>query len=253
MITQDFRRLLEKENIKCHTSNENLHLLSNTTIEAPFEFRSGRYDVEHFGAFSYIGGDNTFVRHVKSIGRYCSIAANFYTGAVEHDPYSLSAHPLFNGGWTKWDELDEFYSDNAKYIEKTKRNWIKHEKENFGKIVIGNNVWIGEGVFIRRGVTIGDGAIIASRSSVVKDVEPYTIVGGTPAKHIKYRYSEGVIEDLKHARWWEYEHALLRGIEFANIEKSASKLRKRIESGKYKKYEPKLVHITAREQSLSVS
>ena len=74
-----------------------------------------------------------------------------------------------------------------------------------GKVIIGNDVWIGRNVSIMSGVTIGDGAVIAMNSHVVKNVEPYSIVGGNPAKLIKYRFTDQQIKDLLEIKWWEWD------------------------------------------------
>jgi len=72
-----------------------------------------------------------------------------------------------------------------------------------GNIVVGNDVWIGENVTVLSGITIGDGAVIGTNSTIVKDVTPYSIVGGHPAKHIKYRFSKQDIIHLLDIKWWE--------------------------------------------------
>lgn len=72
-----------------------------------------------------------------------------------------------------------------------------------GDVVIGNDVWIGSGVTIMSGITIGDGAVLAANACVVKDVAPYHIVGGNPAKSIKQRFEDDVVEILLRLRWWE--------------------------------------------------
>jgi len=81
-------------------------------------------------------------------------------------------------------------------------NGIGHPASN-GDVVIGNDVWIGCNVTIMSGVNIGDGAVIAANSHVVKNVKPYEIIGGNPAKHIKYRFNDEIIEKLLKIRWWE--------------------------------------------------
>jgi acetyltransferase-like isoleucine patch superfamily enzyme len=73
-----------------------------------------------------------------------------------------------------------------------------------GNITIGNDVWIGYGVTVMSGVTIGDGAVIAANTNVVKDIEPYTIVGGNPVKKIKKRFSDEDIEFLLELKWWDW-------------------------------------------------
>ena len=81
---------------------------------------------------------------------------------------------------------------------------VGHPDSN-GRVTIGNDVWLGYGATIMSGVTIGDGAVISANAHVVKDIFPYEIVGGNPAKHIKFRFSESVIEKLLELRWWELE------------------------------------------------
>lgn len=74
-----------------------------------------------------------------------------------------------------------------------------------GNVVIGNDVWIADNVTIMSGITIGDGAVIANNSHVIKNVEPYSIVGGNPARHIKYRFSEEQIQKLLQIKWWNWD------------------------------------------------
>lgn len=83
-------------------------------------------------------------------------------------------------------------------------NVAKHYKEPFGDIKIGNDCWIGDDVMIRGRCTIGDGAVIAPKAMVTKDVEPYSIVGGVPAKLIRYRFSKEIIDQLLEIKWWDW-------------------------------------------------
>lgn len=73
-----------------------------------------------------------------------------------------------------------------------------------GDVIVGNDVWIGQNATIMSGVTIGDGAVIANNSHVVKNVEPYSITGGNPAKHIKYRFTRDQIDKLLQIKWWDW-------------------------------------------------
>jgi len=82
---------------------------------------------------------------------------------------------------------------------------IQGHPQSKGDVIIGNDVWIATDVIIMSGVTIGDGAVIASRALVVKDVPPYSIVGGNPAKVIKYRFSEDIIARLLKVKWWDWD------------------------------------------------
>lgn len=124
------------------------------------------------------------------IGKFCSIAcgAKFMFNCANHTFKSLSTYtfPLFYEEWG----LDK--SDVA-------TAW-----DNKGNIIVGNDVWIGYGALILAGVTIGDGAVIAARAVVTKDVPPYTIVGGVPAREIKKRFDAAVIQQLLALSWWDW-------------------------------------------------
>jgi len=125
------------------------------------------------------------------IGKYCSIACGtkFMFTSGNHKMSSLSTYPfpLFDEEWGL---------DGANITEA----W-----DNEGDIVIGNDVWIGYEAVIMQGVHIGDGAIIGTRAVVTKDVPPYTIVGGIPAKEIRKRFSEDVINQLIKLQWWNWD------------------------------------------------
>ncbi|MFQ8706698.1 MAG: CatB-related O-acetyltransferase [Thomasclavelia sp.] len=124
------------------------------------------------------------------IGRFCSIACGvkFLFNSANHTLNSLSTYP-FPLFFEEWD-LD---------VSNVASSW-----DNKGDIVIGNDVWIGYEAIIFAGVTIGDGAIIGSRAVVTKDVPPYGIVGGVPAKLIRKRFSEEIISTLLEIRWWNW-------------------------------------------------
>lgn len=123
------------------------------------------------------------------IGKFCSIAcgAKFIFNAANHTLKSLSTYPF--------PIFDEEWDSTMKVTEA----W-----DNKGDIVIGNDVWIGYEAVIMSGVHIGDGAIIGTRALVTKDVPPYAIVGGVPAKVIRKRFEDSVIEDLLKIKWWDW-------------------------------------------------
>lgn len=130
------------------------------------------------------------------IGKFCSIACGmkFLFNCANHTQKSLSTYtfPLFYEEW----ELEKSNITTA---------W-----DNKGDIVIGNDVWIGYEAVIMAGVHIGDGAIIAARAVVTKDVPPYTIVGGTPAKEIRKRFDAEVIQQLLMLKWWNWSTDKIR-------------------------------------------
>ena len=139
-------------------------------------------------------------RDKLKIGKFCSIACGtkFLFNSANHALDSLSTYPfpLFFEEWN---------------LEKEK---VTDAWDNRGDIVIGNDVWIGYEAVILSGVTIGDGAIIGTRAVVTKDVPPYTIVGGVPAKPIRKRFDEKVIEELLKIKWCDWtEEKIARNIE----------------------------------------
>lgn len=122
------------------------------------------------------------------IGKFCMIASgvNFIMNGANHLTDAISTYPfaIFGNSWEKSMEGKSY--------------------PNKGNVVIGNDVWIGHNATIMAGVTIGDGAIIATNSTVIKDVAPYTIVGGNPAKEIKKRFNEETIDKLLMLKWWDW-------------------------------------------------
>lgn len=142
------------------------------------------------------------------IGKFCSIAcgAKFMFTSGNHSMKSLSTYtfPIFFDEWA----LD------AKNIRDA---W-----DNKGDIVVGNDVWIGYEAVIMSGVKIGNGAIIGTRTLVTKDVPPYTIVGGIPAKPIRRRFDDATIERLEKLHWWDWNEEKIKrnisAIQSGNIE-----------------------------------
>ncbi|KAJ49635.1 virginiamycin A acetyltransferase [Clostridium tetanomorphum] len=143
------------------------------------------------------------------IGKFCSIACRtkFLMTSGNHSMRSLSTYtfPIFYEEWGL----------NISHITDA---W-----DNKGDILIGNDVWIGYDAIIMSGVKIGDGAIIGTRAVVTRDVPPYTIVGGVPAKAIKKRFSDGVIFKLMKIKWWDWPYekiqANIQHIQSGNIDK----------------------------------
>src|SRR6266568_6511819 len=139
------------------------------------------------GDYTYINGHSLVSN--ASIGKFCSIANDVQISLGIHPIDQVSTHPAF-------------YSNNKPFVTFADKNYVEESKQ----VHIGHDVWIGARVMILDGVTIGDGAIIAAGAVVTKNIEPYAIVGGVPAKLIKYRLDKETIEKLKNIQWWNRNH-----------------------------------------------
>ena len=160
------------------------------------------------GEGTYVGRYNELVS--TKIGKYCCLASHIIVVNATHPIKDyVSFHPAF-------------YSTNCQagftFVKET--TFQEFKTVDGYSCIIGNDVWIGENVTIIAGVRIGDGAMIAAGAVVTKDVEPYTIVGGVPAKHIRKRFDDDDIAFLHRLQWWDKGYAWLSANShlFGNIE-----------------------------------
>lgn len=142
------------------------------------------------GYASYVS-DHSFIKNTV-IGRYTCIANEVMTVAGNHPVSFASVHLAFYSVDQKPSYIKQSKFEDFNYLDSEKRISVE----------IGNDVWIGARATIHEGVTIGDGAVVAAGAIVTKDVPPYAIVGGVPAKIIKYRFDEGIIKKLLELKWW---------------------------------------------------
>jgi len=140
------------------------------------------------GDFSYLG-PGCMVSDTK-IGRFCAIAAEVRLGAPNH-PIDRPSLPRFT-------YCPEYYSRTAQ------RDHAFFRARRADRVVIGHDVWIGHGVIVLPGVTVGNGAVLAAGAVVSRDVEPYTIVGGVPARRIRERFNRDIAARLTRIAWWDW-------------------------------------------------
>jgi len=221
------KKLLDR-NIKIfhlmHNKNLKLRVPKSIQLECDNDFWGAHDSSCSIGAFSYTGTKFDF--GVK-IGRYCSIAVNSKVMGAEHFPDWISTSPVFYGA----DHHDQDASQ------------LTHQQRMARKINIGNDVWIGADVVIKPQITIADGAIIASNSVVTRDVPPYAIVGGVPAKIIKYRFDEHLIKALQDIQWWKYHRNDLKGLPANNPISFVENLEKRISNEEIEEFNPEVLTI----------
>lgn len=136
--------------------------------------------------YSDVGYDCTIIHTV--IGAFCSLGTNITIGGAKHTVDWVSTSPVFN--------------ENKDHI-KQKISYHKFDLKQ--QTTIGNDVWIGDRVLIKAGVIVGDGAIIGMGSVVTKDIPPYEIWGGNPAKLLRKRFNDDIIRDMKEICWWKWD------------------------------------------------
>lgn len=189
------------------------------------------------GYLSYTGRDSELFN--TSIGRFCSIAPGFASGPTNHPTDRLSSH-LFT------------FNDNGPFAGSDEfADWLREPplESNEGKVIIGHDVWIGRNVTIKRGVRVGTGAVIGAGSIITKDVAPYTIVAGAPARVIKKRFPDDVIKALLELKWYNYDlrKSAVPNLNTSNINESISLIRELIDTNTLRLIECKRYRITSTE------
>lgn len=208
---------------------------AESKIEAPVRLLGGScLDIKDMGAFCFINLDSK-IRRVEKMGRFVMIGPEVFIGGNPHSVNSLSPHLMFRGRTDEWYKSFTTFYDNAE-IQKIIAENQEKELTRKTKVVIGNDVWIGARAILIGGVTIGDGAVVAGGAVVTKDVEPYTIVGGNPAKLIRKRFNDEIIERLLKLQWWDYGPDILTGIDITRVDKCIDELEERVASGRYQKW-----------------
>lgn len=185
--------------------------------------------INKFGAYSY--GNMGCIIYNATVGRYVSIGHRVIIGAIEHPIDRISTHPFVFNDLGTFGIFDDFSKITSKKGFEQKRT------------IVGNDVWIGANAVIKQGVSIGNGAVIAAGAVVVKDVEPFSIVGGVPAKIIKKRFSENDVLILEELKWWDYllDNNKLDFNSFDSVSAFAKDFKSRVELKDLQLSDPELV------------
>ena len=176
-------------------------------FETPVRFQDVKfYGNLSIGAYSFMR--SAYVSGSPIIGRYCSLGSEFSIGEPDHPTDWLGTSPF------QYERTKFFFHEPMRQFDYRNRPAVIADA---AEAMIGNDVWIGSRVMVLKGVKIGDGAIVAAGAIVTRDVDPYTIVGGVPAKLIRNRFRDsGLVADLKRLKWWEFMAPDLSGIHFEN-------------------------------------
>ena len=159
--------------------------IASSSIDSTSKVESGCTVVNStMSRHSFCGYDCSILN--CNIGAFCSIANRVSIGGVRHPTEFVSTSPVF-----------------LSHKDSVKAKFAGHDYLPVVRTVVGNDVWIGEGAFLKAGITIGDGSIIGMGAVVTKDVAPYSIVGGNPARLIRLRFEQDIVEALLKMKWWE--------------------------------------------------
>ncbi|MET3713426.1 acetyltransferase-like isoleucine patch superfamily enzyme [Sphingomonas trueperi] len=209
------------------------------TVRIPGAWRPERFasmprgGCANFGAFTYCQSPGLVLPF--EAGRYCSIALGTRVMGPAHPTDWVSTH------FWPWRWHMNALSQRAFGRDVP----IQPFQSDLGPVRIGNDVWIGQDVLIKPGITIGDGAIVAAGSVVSKDVPPYAIVGGVPAKVIRQRFDDVTVARLRASRWWDYKYADFAELDPTDPNRFLDGLEPMIANGKIERFEPGRVAVAA--------
>lgn len=199
--------------------------VSRVEVEPPVWFMGETVSAGplRIGAWTYLVGG--LIDSCSSIGRYCSIARDVRIGEADH-PVDWLSTSAFQYDHAKFDWHPSAESAQAVApADASQGSFVR------GPARIGNDVWIGAGVTIMRGVTIGDGAVVAAGAVVTRDVAPYTLVGGVPARVLRPRFDDDLIAELLELQWWRFSPNQLAGVPFPDPRAACAEIRRRIAAG----------------------
>jgi acetyltransferase-like isoleucine patch superfamily enzyme len=232
---QDPKPKLFPLGITIHNLRGVRHFSENTAFEPPCHSHAEIHNwcEVRIGAFSHFNAGRIGDVH---IGRYSAVGADVVIGMHEHPTDWLSTSRLMYQP-----ELHDFRitagAHDLQALQSKKRTFTEFSKVT----TIGNDVLVGQGVYFKGGVTVGDGAVIGARSVVVKDVPPYAIVAGSPAKVKRYRFPDQIIERLLALKWWRFSLFDFYGLPFDNIEAALDAIEDLVARGVVQEYQPKII------------
>jgi acetyltransferase-like isoleucine patch superfamily enzyme len=205
-------------------------LLPETAIE-PFTMFISAGPLWTMGAFSY---SQSTLPPETSAGRYCSFAHGITAFNSEHPTGWVSTSPFsYNPDSAPTFRLAlEKAGKSATFVPRA------YDDRGAAPIVIGHDVWIGQNVLLKRGIRIGDGAVVAAGSVVTRDVGPFSVVGGVPAREIRRRFPDPVVRRLQELAWWRYSFTDFCDLDIRSPSLFLDGLERKLEQGDLRPYTP---------------
>jgi acetyltransferase-like isoleucine patch superfamily enzyme len=176
----------------------NLIKFHDTCITEPYSAIYSGFNIFRMGAFSFCHSE---LPPDTIVGRYCSLSWNIRVPGPNHPTQFLTTSPII---YDKDFRLMKLFETDA-----GEPFTAQQSSPQKAGVRIGHDVWIGQDVSIMRGITIGNGAVVAASAVVTRDVAPYEIVGGNPARRIRLRFDEAIVQELQDIQWWKYSLAHL--------------------------------------------
>lgn len=212
-----------------HKPEDVIAFAEDISIEPYVAFLTGNH-IFSMGCFSYSW---SALPIDTTVGRYCSIARGVGVMGARH-PYEwiTSSSFTYDSRFIIFKQATEDFL--AEYD-------VARQNINPEPLQIGNDVWIGANVVLKRGIKIGTGSVIAGNSVVTKDVPPYAVVGGNPAKIIKMRFPDEIIAELVDSEWWKYKYEDFQGMTIKNPSAFVKDLRNSVQNQKIAPYQPKVL------------
>jgi len=213
-VDQDIREILMENRVFSTFTKQSRYQdgfvlnVSAAAVVEPYSGYYGGHNLYSCGAFTY---SYTDFDPDQRVGRYCSLAANIRNMSAKHPMEHLSTSHFNNN-------FSALYRQACEDAGVTEFTSIPYNLGQYELATIGDDVWCGEDVLLGRNIHIGTGAVIAARSIVTKDVPPYAIVAGAPAKIIRFRFPEKLVERLLASEWWRYKFPDFNGMRYSQPE-----------------------------------